>query len=31
MTRSDPPAMKPKIEKDQDADKEKEEALFFFS
>ncbi|KAM4022000.1 LOW QUALITY PROTEIN: cilia- and flagella-associated protein 100 [Anomaloglossus baeobatrachus] len=31
MTRSDPPAMKPKIEKDQDADKEKEEALLFFS
>ncbi|XP_044157831.1 cilia- and flagella-associated protein 100 [Bufo gargarizans] len=30
MTRSDPPAMKPKIEKDQDADKEKEEALYFF-
>ncbi|XP_073431112.1 cilia- and flagella-associated protein 100 [Dendrobates tinctorius] len=31
MTRSDPPAMKPKIEKDQDADKEKEEALLFFT
>ncbi|XP_066453119.1 cilia- and flagella-associated protein 100 [Eleutherodactylus coqui] len=30
MMRSDPPAMKPKIEKDEDADKEKEEALFFF-
>ncbi|XP_073501061.1 cilia- and flagella-associated protein 100 isoform X2 [Phyllobates terribilis] len=31
MTRSDPPAMKPKIEKDQDADKEKEETLLFFT
>ncbi|KAM3914211.1 cilia- and flagella-associated protein 100 [Leptodactylus fuscus] len=31
MTRSDPPAMKPKIEKDPDADKEKEEAIYFFS
>ncbi|KAG8549426.1 hypothetical protein GDO81_021264 [Engystomops pustulosus] len=31
MTRSDPPAMKPKIEIDPDADKEKEEALYFFS
>ncbi|XP_075687920.1 cilia- and flagella-associated protein 100 isoform X1 [Rhinoderma darwinii] len=30
MIRSDPPAMKPKIEKGQDTDKEKEEALFFF-